>query len=233
MEIFNVSFQTQMETKGKDQLYQGASVVLGGEYECGVNAHHIQILDIGGNIGAFTLWALHRFPFSTVQVFEPVPEVFSILEENLKFYKSMVLSFPLAVSVEPSLILTVDPNKLENTGKYSGRFYSNKDSYTVRVETIHPRDIWPVDIVKVDCEGYEEEVITNLSLEETSLIIVEFHSDLQRRNVEFFLYEKGFTLHWTRPSPFYGLSGICFYWKETDKSEIYLSHFNKPGGFSI
>jgi FkbM family methyltransferase len=231
MDTFNVKFQAQMNTEGKDQLIQGADIVLGGEYECGVNAHHVRILDIGGNIGAFTIWALHRFPFSTVQVFEPVPEVFELLEENLKFYKSMVTTYPWAVCSTKELVLTVNPDKLENTGKYSDRFVTMANSYQIKVKTIDPAAILEAGIVKVDCEGFEEEVITRLSLDRTFLLIVEFHSDIQRTNVEKYLYGKGFLLYWTNQAPFYGLSGICFYLNPNVKADYSL--FRLPRDFSV
>lgn len=44
------------------------------------------IFDVGANIGLFTLFAFDQWPDAHVYAFEPVPEIFDVLRENLAQY---------------------------------------------------------------------------------------------------------------------------------------------------
>lgn len=54
------------------------------------------IFDIGANIGLFTLFALDRWPDARVYAFEPVPEIFQVLRENLRPYPN---AHPIATAL--------------------------------------------------------------------------------------------------------------------------------------
>jgi len=41
------------------------------------------IFDVGANIGLFTVYAAKRFPRARVHAFEPVPEIYGVLQQNL------------------------------------------------------------------------------------------------------------------------------------------------------
>lgn len=62
--------------------------VFEGEYEVPLTYTGEQpvVLDLGANYGAFSIWASHRWPGCTVHAYEPNPEVFPVLERNLKIY---------------------------------------------------------------------------------------------------------------------------------------------------
>jgi len=49
----------------------------------GDNKQTINILDIGANVGYFTLFIIKKFPNSRVFSFEPFPETFKRLTENI------------------------------------------------------------------------------------------------------------------------------------------------------
>jgi hypothetical protein len=55
--------------------------VFSGEYG-GYAGEDLRILAIGANMGAFSLWAAHRWPRSTIDAYEPNPGTFRLLEAN-------------------------------------------------------------------------------------------------------------------------------------------------------
>jgi len=59
------------------------------------------VLDIGANIGLFTLYLYDRFPHARVYAAEPVPPIFERLKTNIELYdlRSATL-WPFAVSNE-------------------------------------------------------------------------------------------------------------------------------------
>jgi methylase of polypeptide subunit release factors len=60
--------------------------VLAGEYESGHVGEQLRVLDIGANVGAFSIWAAHRWPGSTIQAYEPNPSTFALLQTNTRRY---------------------------------------------------------------------------------------------------------------------------------------------------
>ncbi len=50
------------------------------------------VLDVGGNIGLFALWAGVNFPQATIHVYEPNPELLDSLENNAKQVGATVYS---------------------------------------------------------------------------------------------------------------------------------------------
>jgi predicted RNA methylase len=58
--------------------------VLAGEYESGYDGAGLHVVDIGANVGAFSVWAAHRWPGSTVDAIEANPATFRVLESNAR-----------------------------------------------------------------------------------------------------------------------------------------------------
>lgn len=50
------------------------------------------IIDAGANVGMFTLYMKKKYPSSTILAFEPAPETFDALSENVKFPSSKTSS---------------------------------------------------------------------------------------------------------------------------------------------
>ena len=58
------------------------------------------VVDIGANIGLFSLFVLSRSPKATIYAFEPAPLVYDVLKANCDAYGSNVRAFNLGVSNE-------------------------------------------------------------------------------------------------------------------------------------
>lgn len=56
------------------------------------------ILDVGANIGLFTLHIKNRYPNSRVFAFEPSPHAYAVLYRNMQIYRDSVQVYPYAIS---------------------------------------------------------------------------------------------------------------------------------------
>lgn len=74
------------------------------------------IIDVGGNIGLFSIIARHHFPLATIHCYEPNPAILSNLSENLG--KLGVRVFSEAVGASTGYIeLDAGENSLHSTAK--------------------------------------------------------------------------------------------------------------------
>ncbi len=57
--------------------------VLEGEYDAPYFGDGLTIVDVGANVGSFSLWADLRWPRSTIHAYEPNPSTFDMLVRNV------------------------------------------------------------------------------------------------------------------------------------------------------
>lgn len=121
------------------------------------------MLDIGGGIGEYTIFAALAHPLNRVIAFEPTPESYRILLENLRLNGlEQVEAYQEAVwSCMGELALDFSPGE-------PAQFISNRDasnSQSVRVACLSLQDIvnrLDLDcchLLKIDCEGAEYEIL--------------------------------------------------------------------------
>jgi len=156
-----------------------------------------KIIDIGGLIGSFTLWAQEQWPNATIHVYEPDPDSFDLLAKNIKQTKSKkIFPFNLAVwKKDGNLILhrfsntpgsnSVIHKKRPFTGNYQGKIKIKTQSMKKALKKIGGN----VDILKLDCEGAEYEILYSLSkreLKKIKFLVLEYHEfdNKPKRNPE-------------------------------------------------
>ena len=157
--------------------------VLGGEYESGCDGVNLRVLDVGANVGAFSVWAVHRWPGSTVGAFEPNPATFPILAGNVRRYPMIrchqAAVHPLAGGDallfsrgtgdgQAGLVAALGTTFTPDTFAQGER---------VRVAVLHPRDLPAAEVIKIDVEGAEADILCESDLSATSLLLLEFQSD--------------------------------------------------------
>jgi FkbM family methyltransferase len=171
-----------------DQLSGTVASVLEGEYECGYFGEKLSIVDIGANVGSFTIWANLRWPQSTIHSYEPNPGTFQMLSRN-------VAHLPNVVCHEQA-VYTGTEATLPLYSRYAGDGEAGLVAYmsetfqelprerTVAVSVIHPRDLPRCDVMKLDVEGAEARILENATLDGVSLIVLEYQNRENRRAIE-------------------------------------------------
>jgi len=161
------------------------------------------VIDIGSQIGVFSIFAAKRAKNIRVYAYEPFSENFEMLKENIKLNKlqKKVILFKLGVSGKKGkreLILCE-----ENTGGH-GFYCDGKNK--VEIETTTLKDIFETnkikscDFLKMDCEGAEYEIIYKTPkkyLKKIKSISMEYHKNDNINKLKRFLEEKGFNVSLT------------------------------------
>lgn len=162
--------------------------VLAGEYECGFHGEDLTVLDIGANVGSFTLWAHHRWPRSRIVAYEPHPQTFAMLTNNVRALD--------AVECVNAAVYPVDRSTIEFFSRYAGdgeagvaecmraTFAPTEQGDIVEVPVVHPKDLRASDIVKLDVEGAEADILKHMDLSQASLVLLEYQNDANRAAIK-------------------------------------------------
>jgi FkbM family methyltransferase len=161
--------------------------VLNGEYDAPFFGTGLTILDIGANIGAFSLWANLRWPQSTIYGFEPHPGTFEILMRNVGHLSNVVCT--------PSAVYPGDNPTEAFFSRYDGdgeagivqammtTWQAMPTEQIQQVSVVHPQNLPTADIVKIDVEGSEVEIVEHLNLDSIALLLIEYQNLENRRGV--------------------------------------------------
>jgi FkbM family methyltransferase len=156
--------------------------VLGGEYDLPYEHPNPVILDIGANIGAFALWAVGRWPGCRLHCYEPLPSNFDLLRQNLAHLPAATVSLHAFAIGDPSRTrLFLGKN---NCGEASFFDLGEQSSESVEVLTRSPDVLPGANLIKVDAEGSEVEILAGMGRIESDVIVLEYHSESNRRRVD-------------------------------------------------
>ena len=137
------------------------------------------IIDIGGHIGLFSLYASQFCKNGLIYSFEPVPENYNLLIDNIQSNDlNQIKTFNLEVSNSNSNV------KLYLNDDEAGHSIFSKSSKTITVDAISLQQIFDdnnienCNFLKLDCEGTEYEILQNLPLSyfnKIEKIVIEYH----------------------------------------------------------
>ena len=157
------------------RVCEGLSKLLweGGEYEhpdlpsSGIE----RVLDIGAGWGAFVAWARKRFPeMKKIDCYEPHALGAAFVRAN----GPRARVHGAAVTSKPSARIHVG----EDWGASSTHF---NDGRGTDVRVVHPKDLPPCDMLKVDAEGVEAEILNSYpTLTKTRIVAYEWHTPALR-----------------------------------------------------
>jgi FkbM family methyltransferase len=140
-----------------------------------------RIIDAGANIGLASLWLSEVFPDAEVIAVEPDPATFSLLETNLhENDRSRVEAVAAALTSRSGTTeLMVDPARPGNL--HQSLDPARMDGAAVEVPAVALSELidGPVDLLKLDVEGAEHDVITELvssgALSQVKALAMEYH----------------------------------------------------------
>lgn len=148
------------------------------------------VIDIGAGLGEYTLYAA-RQTGKQVYAFEPFPQSYILLEENIQLNNCKnIKSYQAAVSSKQGT-LTLDLSSDEplqfqglNNGDNSKTKGISVSSRTLD-EILKSEGLEKVDLVKLDCEGAEYEILLNASdsvLARIDRFVMEYHDNVSEHN---------------------------------------------------
>ena len=148
---------------------------------------HSVVMDIGANIGTFSLYAAYCGA-STVFAIEPNKEAYEVLCKNIKDNKFDEIIYPVNCAISDSVgqvgipknsspyNKTIEPSVVAN--------HTSTDYDMVAADSISnfmkTNDVKHIDLLKMDCEGAEFSILPSFSKDtwdKISKIRMEYHQD--------------------------------------------------------
>jgi len=129
------------------------------------------ILDVGANIGLFSLLTRHYFPSAVIHAYEPNPRTFLHTEKNLA--QISAVGFPAGLGSRAGFAEIrddVDSRKAQTQLRDQGSI--RIDSLSDAIERLGGE----VDLMKIDCEGAEWDLFSDVeSFRHVRVIRMEYH----------------------------------------------------------
>ncbi|NIM01841.1 MAG: FkbM family methyltransferase [Acidobacteria bacterium] len=174
----------------------------------------LTVIDVGANVGYFSLYVFTRFPDARVIAFEPIDSNFRLLEANRKRNPSVDWTLvrqavysktgPLVLTMAPEDEFTADATVFDNA---RGDKEVTVDAVSL-AEALDANVVGAVDYLKLDIEGAEYDVLYGSPpelFERIRTIVIETHpgraENQNKAALERYLSEVGYTTR-TDSSPF-------------------------------
>jgi len=149
------------------------------------------ILDIGANVGVYSLYCSLYYDVARIYAYEPHPEAFSQLERNIKINNMAGKICPIKKAITGS-----DGQDIfyqdEESSRGSSTMRKFDKQFTVQTLSLagifKELDIQHCDIAKIDIEGSEYPSILNCSgevLRNIKTILIECHEDFASSNARY------------------------------------------------
>ena len=171
-----------------DDMIEACGHVFAGEYDVkNYRNEKPTILDIGANVGAFSVWSTYRWPNAVIHAYEPVRETYDYLVRNTEHLDS-VITHNEAVSSQASeerLILYGGNNRGQSSFYYNGE----QRDHGEMVRVISAESLPYANIVKIDTEGSEVDILQGITFI-PDLFLIEFHSIEHKDKILSILDEK-------------------------------------------
>ena len=125
------------------------------------------VVDIGGYIGDFSLYAVKYLNAKRVVVYEPTTENFAILKQNVanNGYDDRIVAVNKAVSSSHEVVLNVQKQEGEEV-HVSAYMYQDAERRSIPSVTLEElmttHNLLSVDLLKVDCEGGEYDIFPSV-----------------------------------------------------------------------
>ena len=156
-----------------------------GEYDIPYENSNPIILDIGGNVGGFCLWANKRWKNSKIYSYEPIKKNFDLLKLNTKDLENiMVMNLAIGSKTEQRRMYYGAHNVGECSFQQGAEQVEEGEDVSVVAANLLPK----ADIVKIDTEGAEIEILENMVIK-PDVYLIEYHSAYNRRKIDNILHD--------------------------------------------
>jgi len=154
------------------------------------------IVDAGANVGIYSVHAALMNPSAKIYATEPVPATRRRLEENLSLN-----AISASVEIIPFALWEKDCQLFFDAYRYSPQARANVSAKgtavnAITLDTFVDRyGIQRIDLLKLDAEFAEDNILRgggNVAFSRISKIVLEYHSEEKRMNVEQLLKMHGF-----------------------------------------
>ena len=144
------------------------------------------IVDIGANVGLFSLWARHHFRDAIIHAYEPNPEIFDYAAGNLRQMNVSIFREGVASANSSARLVAAKSSRLVRTEK------TPKGEIKLRgIADVVDRIGGRIDLLKIDCEGAEWEIFEQHdAFRNVHQIRMEYHL-LERRDLARFEHTMG------------------------------------------
>ena len=145
------------------------------------------VIDVGANYGDSAIWWSKKFGAKVI-AFEPLPDVYSILEENIKLNSADVVAHNLALS---------DGSIIKGSRPVDGTMLVAGGDIELKSARLDDFNLERADILKIDVEGFEYSVLNGSRETIRRLkprIILETHSKELRKKCHEFLTSMGYKI---------------------------------------
>ncbi len=143
------------------------------------------IVDIGGNVGAFSLYANEWSQKASIYSFEPNPQVYPLLQLNTQDYDNITRFFFGLGGKNERITLFQNPNNTGASSTSNNYIGSTQVEIEIKnaIEQFKKLKIEKIDVLKIDTEGAEVPILKSLKpmLDSINIIMLEYHS-LEDRN---------------------------------------------------
>jgi len=149
-----------------------------------------KIVDIGGGIGDYSLFAAFNRPQARILVFEPFADSYHILQRNIDLNQiTNVEIFAQAVGSQDGRLKFIspsnDPLSIQTTSSESTApdtmTVSSVSLASILADPANPQ----IDLLKLDCEGAEYDILMNSDpaiFERIDRIVMEYHDQITPYN---------------------------------------------------
>lgn len=198
----NIKQTLRLKTAGELRLkvcppeHAGVQSVLDGSYDIpGLEFDPPPVvIDIGANIGAFSVYAAQRWPGATIHAYEPHPDHVALMKQNVA-----------GLNVDVSEVAVTEPDKdgqtiklfdgKHNPGERSIRQMGEQLETSTDVLALSAGRLPPCDVLKIDTEGCEVEILEAYPwLHTIKALMLEWHSAADYRKLVEWLPKLGLTL---------------------------------------
>lgn len=172
----------------------------------------VTVIDVGANVGVFTIWAARRLGATRIVAIEPAPDTAAALMANLvrNNVDATLLQVALGARRRDAMLYRRAPHASWDTLRTSDLSGSTFKPL-VSSPVINLDDVFSLlriercDLLKLDCEGAEYEILRGASqecLQRVRYIAGEYHAGMDEGNAgdfERLLTRAGFTIRWFPP----------------------------------